>query len=354
MRAEIEIDGRAIGPGHAPYVVAEMSANHGGSLDHAVRLIRTAKECGADAVKLQTYTPATMTIDCDRPEFLVGEGSPWTGRRLYELYGEAHTPWEWHEDLFQAAHDAGITVFSTPFDASAVDLLEGLGAPAHKIASFELVDLPLIRRVALTGKPMVMSTGMATLPEIHDAVETVRAAGNDQLVLLKCTSAYPAPVDQMNLRTIPHLGRAFGVPSGLSDHTMGTAVPVAAVALGAVLIEKHFCLSRDEGGPDSSFSMEPADLRRLVADVRTAFEALGEVRYQRSERERGSLVFRRSLFVVREVMAGEALTPENVRVIRPGNGLPPAQLERVLGRVAACDLARGTPLTWDVVGGPAR
>lgn len=350
MRQHVEIDGRRIGPGEPPYVVAEMSANHGGRLEHALQVLRVARDCGADAVKLQTYTPDTLTIECDRPEFRVGAGSPWEGRTLHELYGEAHTPWEWHADLFAAARDLGITLFSTPFDGAAVDLLEELGAPAHKIASFEVVDLELIERVAATGKPVIMSTGMATLTEIEAAVETVRATGNEQLVLLKCTSAYPAPAEQMDLRTIPHLAQAFGVPTGLSDHTLGTAVPVAAVTLGAVLVEKHFCLSRDEGGPDSSFSMEPADLRRLLADTRTAQAALGRVRYAVSERERNSLVFRRSLFVVEDVAAGELLTRRNVRCIRPGHGLAPAELPRVLGRCATTDLTRGTPLDWDHVG----
>lgn len=353
MSHEIVIDGRPIGNGHPPYIVAEMSANHGGSLDHAVRLIRAAKECGADAVKLQTYTPDTLTIDCDRPEFTIGGDGPWAGRILHDLYGEAHTPWEWHDDLFQAAHDVGITVFSTPFDDAAVDLLERLGAPVHKVASFELVHLPLIRRVAATGKPVVMSTGMATLPEIHDAVTAAREAGCEDLVLLKCTSAYPAPADEMNLRTIPHLAQSFGVLSGLSDHTLGTGVAVAATALGAVLIEKHFCLSRHEGGPDSAFSMEPLDLRRLVHDTRLAHAAMGEVRYERTEREQTSLVFRRSLFVVRDIAAGETFTEENVRIIRPGYGLPPRDLDRVLGRTATRAIERGTPLDWELIGGPA-
>jgi pseudaminic acid synthase len=349
MAEGIEIAGRPIGPGHPVYIVAEMSANHGGSLEHAIRVIEEAAACGADAVKLQTYTPDTMTIDCDAPSFRIGEGSLWAGRTLYDLYGEAHTPWDWHRDLVSAAGRAGITIFSTPFDATAVEFLLGLDLPAMKIASFELTDLRLIRRIAATGKPILMSTGMGTLDEIREAVETVRAAGNDRLVLLKCTSAYPAPAEDMNLRTIPDLAGTFGVPVGLSDHSTGPEVAVLATALGACVIEKHFCLSRDEGGPDSTFSMEPDDLRQLVAAVRTAESALGRVSYGATKPEKKNIVFRRSIFVVEDVAAGAVLDETNVRVIRPGYGLQPKHFEAILGRKAAGPIARGTPLSWDLI-----
>ncbi len=350
MNRGVEIAGRGIGPGQPTYIVAEMSANHGGSLEHAVCVIREAANCGADAVKLQTYTPDTMTIDCDMPVFRIGEDSLWANRTLYDLYQEAHTPWEWQPRLKEVAEQVGITLFSTPFDPSAVEFLEEMDVPAYKIASFELLDLELIKRVAQTGKPIIMSTGMGTLAEIGDAVEAARSAGNDQLVLLKCTSAYPAPPDEMNLRTLPHLAQAFDVSVGLSDHTLGTAVATASVALGARLIEKHFCLSRGEGGPDSSFSMEPEDLKRLVGDVRTAEAALGRVSYGLGERERASHVFRRSLFVVEDVAAGEPLTRRNVRAIRPGYGLAPKHLNEVLRHRAAGVIKRGTPLSWDLLG----
>jgi N-acetylneuraminate synthase len=350
---EIEIAGRRIGAGHPVFVVAELSANHGGSLDHAIRVLRAAAECGADAVKIQTYTPDTLTIDCDAPPFVIGPQSPWTGRTLFDLYREAHTPWEWHPRLKEVAEEAGLVFFSTPFDATAVDFLEGLGVPAMKIASFEIGDLALVERVARTGKPIVLSTGMAGRPEITDALATARAAGNGQVVLLKCTSAYPAPPESMNLRAIPWLSETFRVPAGLSDHTLGTAAPVAAVALGACLVEKHFCLSRSEGGPDSAFSLEPSEFQRLVEDVRSARAALGRIACGPSESERGSTVFRRSLFIVRDVKAGEPLTPENVRAIRPGHGLPPRFLPLVLRRRAAADAPRGTPLTFELLGGPS-
>ncbi len=351
MSVGFEIAGRRIGPGQRAYIVAEMSANHGGSVEHAARLIRRAADCGADAVKLQTYTPDTLTIDCDRSFFRIGSDSLWADRTLYDLYREAYTPWEWHPKLKAVADEAGITLFSTPFDASAVDFLEELGMPAFKIASFELVDLPLLKRVAKTGKPIILSTGMGTLAEIEEAVDAIRGEGNDRLVLLKCTSAYPAPPEEMHLKTLPHLAEAFGLPVGLSDHTMGTAVAVASVALGACVVEKHFCLSRDEGGPDSSFSLEPADLRQLVHDVRVAEAGLGDVHYGRTEKERSNLVFRRSLFVVEDIKAGEPFTARNVRVIRPGYGLPPKYLDDVLGRRATVDVRRGTPLSWDLTGG---
>ncbi len=314
------------------------------------RLCTRPKTAGADAVKLQTYTPDTLTIDCDNDYFQV-KGTLWNGRTLYELYGEAYTPWEWQPKLKQVANDLGMDLFSTPFDASSVDFLETMDVPVHKVASFENVDLPLLRRIAQTGKPVIMSTGMATLGEIDEAVQTLRAAGTTQLALLKCTSAYPSPPDAINLRTIPHLAQAFATPVGLSDHTLGTAVPVAAVALGACIIEKHFCLSRQEPGPDTAFSLEPAEFRQMVEAVRTAEAALGHVHYGIEEREQVSRVFRRSLFVVEDVRAGETFTPQNVRSIRPGHGLHTRHLDQVLGQRAATGIARGTPLDWSLVGG---
>ncbi len=346
---EILIDGRPVGPGHPVYLVAEMSANHRGDLDQAIRLVHAAKAAGADAIKLQTYTPDTLTIDCQAEPFVIRGGTPWDGRTLHELYREAATPWEWHPRLQAEAKAAGLGFFSTPVDSSAVEFLEGLGMPAHKIASFELVDLPLLRRIARTGKPAILSTGMASLEEIGEAVDTFRAAGGRELVLLKCTSAYPAPPDELNLRTIPDLAARFQLPVGLSDHTLGLATPVAAVALGACLIEKHLTLSRSLPGPDSAFSLEPAEFASMARAVREAESALGGINYGLTEKEKGSRVFRRSLFVVRDVRQGDVFTPENVRVIRPGCGLHPRYLEQVLGATAACNIARGTPLDWNLV-----
>lgn len=343
----IDIGDRQVGPGQPVYIVAELSANHNQSLDVAIQLIETAKTCGADAVKLQTYTADTLTIACDRPEFCIGGGSLWDGRTLHALYQEAYTPWEWQPKLKQAAADLGMPLFSTPFDPTAVDFLEAMGVPAHKIASFELVDLPLIKRIAATGKPIIMSTGMATLSEIESAVAAIRGVGNEQLVLLKCTSAYPASPAEMHLRTIPHLAAAFDLPVGLSDHTMGVAVPVAAAALGACMIEKHLTLSRDVPGPDSAFSLEPHEFAEMVRAVRVAEQALGGVHYGVSESERSSRIFRRSLFIVQDVKKGEALTEQNVRSIRPGHGLSPKHLPNVLGRHARVSIVRGTPLKWE-------
>ncbi len=334
--------------GERTYIIAELSANHGGTVDHAFKVIRAMKDAGADAVKLQTYTPDTMTIDCDRPEFRVGNGTLWEGRMLYDLYQEAHTPWEWHADLFKLANELGMDCFSTPFDRTAVDFLEELDPPCYKVASFELVDLPLIEYIASKGRPIIMSTGMGSLAEISDAVEIIKSAGVP-LALLKCTSAYPSLPESMNLRTIPHLAEAFGVPTGLSDHTLGTAVPVAAVALGACIIEKHFTLSRRDLGPDSAFSLEPHEFKAMVDAVRIAEAAVGCVNYLITEKELASRVFRRSLFVTADIRQGEALTNENIRSIRPGNGLPPKFLPNVIGRHAAKDLAMGTPLSWDAI-----
>lgn len=344
----VTLAGRPIGPGHAPYVVAEMSANHCGSLDRAFAIMAAAKAAGADAVKIQTYTADTITLDHDGPEFRI-HGGLWDGRHLHELYREAHTPWEWHAPLFAKGRELGIAVFSSPFDETAVDLLESLDAPAYKIASFELVDLPLIERVAATGKPVIMSTGMANLGEIEEAVRTARAAGCRELVLLHCVSCYPTPASECNLRTIGHLASTFDLPTGLSDHTLGTAVAVAAVAQGACLVEKHFTLARSDGGPDAAFSLEPAELEQLVSDCRTAWDALGQITYRRAPSEEKGAVFRRSLYVVRDVRAGECLTRENVRSIRPGLGLAPRHYREILGRRARTDIGRGTPLSWTLI-----
>ncbi len=344
--ATITISDRVIGAGAPVYVIAEMSANHNGDFDEAVRIVEAAKAAGADAIKIQTYTPDTITIDSDRDCFQIGSGTIWEGRNLYNLYGEAFTPWEWQGELKTVAEGLGLQFFSSPFDHTAVDFLESIDVPAYKIASFEIVDIPLIRRVAQTGKPIIMSTGMASMPEIEDAVGAARAAGATDIALLKCTSAYPAPPEEMNLLTIPDLAGAFGVPTGLSDHTLGTMVPVAAVALGARIVEKHFTLSRSVPGPDSAFSLEPDEFRAMVDAIRTTERALGGVHYGVSEREAASRVFRRSLFVVENVQAGELFTERNVRSIRPGNGLEPKHYDDVIGRRATVDLTRGTPLEW--------
>jgi pseudaminic acid synthase len=348
----MEVAGRRIGWGEPTYVIAELSANHRQDLDEAVRLVRAAADAGADAVKLQTYTPDTITLESDRPEFRISSGTVWDGRTLHDLYGEAYTPWEWHELLQREAHQAGMELLSSPFDDTAVDFLEALGLPAYKIASFEIVDLGLIRRVAATGKPMIISTGMATLPEIAEAVDAARQAGARDIVLLKCTSAYPAPPEDANLRTIANLAETFGVPVGLSDHTLGIAVPVAAVAMGAVMIEKHFTMSRAVPGPDAGFSLEPDEFAEMVRQVRTAERALGQVSYAPTEREAGSRILRRSLFVVADIRSGEAFSASNVRSIRPGHGLHTRHLGEVLGRQATRDIERGTPLSWDLIGPP--
>jgi pseudaminic acid synthase len=346
MPVEIKINGRRIGAGQPAYIVAEMSGNHNQNFEQAVRILHSAKDAGADAVKLQTYTPDTLTIDSDREYFRVGGGTIWDGRNLYDLYGEAYTPWEWQPRLKKVADELGLDLFSTPFDYTAVDFLEKMDVPAYKVASFEIVDLPLVGRIAQTGKPIIVSTGMATLAEIEDAVQAIHHAGGKQLALLKCTSAYPALPDEMNLRTIPHLADAFDVPAGLSDHTLGIAVPVAAIALGACIVEKHFTVSRSIPGPDSAFSLEPHEFKAMVVAIRTVEKALGGVHYGVSEKEAKSRVFRRSLFVVKDIAAGETFSDENVRSIRPGHGLSPKYLSDVLGRQAALDIKRGTPLRW--------
>ncbi len=351
MEHNITINGRQIGEGKPVYVVAEMSANHSQDFDQAVRILKAAKEAGADAVKLQTYTPDTMTISCDNEYFQIGKGTLWEGRNFYDLYNEAYTPWEWQPKLKAIADDFGMDLFSTAFDSSAVDFLEEMGVPVHKVASFEIVDIPLIEKMARTEKPILISTGMATLGEIEEAIMAARKAGATQIALLKCTSAYPALPDEMNLCTIPHLAEAFGLPVGLSDHTLDIAVPVAAVALGACIVEKHFTISRDIPGPDSAFSLEPDEFKAMVDAIRVAEKALGKVHYGVSEQEAQSSTFRRSLFVVRDMEAGEMFTPENVRSIRPGNGLHTRHLNEIIGKYTTHNIERGTPLTWDLVGG---
>lgn len=344
------IAGRRIGSGSPPLVVAEMSGNHNGSLERALAIVEAAARAGAHALKLQTYTADTMTLDLDRGEFRIDDpDSLWQGRSLYKLYDEAHTPWEWHKLIFERCRELGMIAFSSPFDASAVDFLESLGAPCYKIASFENTDIPLIRKVAATGKPMIISTGMATEEELRDAVGAARAAGCRDLVLLKCTSTYPATTENTNILTIPDLRERFGCLAGLSDHTMGIGVAVASVALGAAVIEKHFTLARADGGVDSAFSLEPGELKALVAETGHAWQALGSVRYGPTGKERDSLVFRRSLYVVRDLRVGDVYTRENLRAIRPGLGLAPKHLDAVLGRKASRDVSRGTPLAWDLV-----
>jgi N-acetylneuraminate synthase len=346
----IRIGQQQIGLDHPPFVIAEMSGNHKGSLERALAIVDAVADAGAQALKLQTYTADTMTLDLAEREFLIDDPqSLWAGRTLYDLYREAHTPWDWHAPIFERARQRGLVAFSTPFDATAVDFLESLDVPCFKIASFENVDLPLIRRVAATGKPLIVSTGLATLEEIADAVAAARDAGCRDLVLLKCTSAYPASPADSHLRTIPHLRAAFDCEVGLSDHTLGNGAALAAIALGATVIEKHVTLRRADGGVDSAFSLEPQELKQLVEDGERARLALGSVHYGPSANEVGSLRFRRSLYVVRDVRRGEELTRENVRAIRPGLGLPPKHLERVLGRRASRDIAAGTALAWELI-----
>jgi pseudaminic acid synthase len=345
----IQIADRFVGRGYPCYMVAEMSANHGHKLEHALRILEAAKQAGADAVKVQTYTPDTITLDCRTDVFKVHAGSLWSGQYLYDLYKEAYTPWEWHETLQRAARKLGLEFFSTPFDESAVDFLEELGVPAYKIASFELIDHGLIKRVAKTSKPLLLSTGMATKEEIREAVTAYYDAGGSELILLKCTSAYPAPPQDANLRTIEDLSSSFNVPVGLSDHTQELVVPVTAVAMGAVLIEKHFTLARAEGGPDATFSLEPQEFRQMVNAVRMAEAAAGAVAYAPTEKEALNKAFRRSLFVVADIAAGALLTTDNVRSIRPSAGLEPKYLPQILGRKAARDIQRGTPLDWSLI-----
>ncbi len=343
------IGGRRVGAGAAPFIIAELSGNHNGDIDRARRLIDASAEAGADAVKLQTYTPGTITLDHDGPGFRLESGL-WAGRTLHDLYAEAHTPYAWHGPLFAHARAQGIVIFSSVFDETAVDLLQGLDAPAYKIASFEAVDLPLIARTAATGRPLIISTGMASAVEINAALATARAHGTGEVALLHCVSAYPARFEDARLATIPRLAADFGCVAGLSDHTPGTVAAVAAVALGAAVIEKHVTLDRADGGPDASFSLEPAELARLVADCRAAHCALGEASYARGVEEEANRTYRRSLYVVADVARGARLGPDHVRSIRPGFGLPPAHLDAVLGRQATRDLKRGEPLAWEMLG----
>jgi pseudaminic acid synthase len=344
----LTIAGRRIGPGQPPYLIAEMSANHGGSLGQALAVVEAAAKAGADAIKLQTYTADTITIDCDRPDFLI-KGGLWDGRTLYDLYREAYTPWEWHRELFAKGHELGITMFSSPFDETAVDFLEELNAPAYKIASFELVHLPLLRKVAGTGKPVILSTGMASHAEIRESIDTLRDAGCRELIVLHCTSGYPTPPDEANVRMIPHLSELFDVPVGLSDHTLDNTVAVTAVALGAAAIEKHFTLNRAGGGPDAAFSLEPPEFAGLVAAARTAWAALGKADDVRAPSEQGNRMFRRSIYAVKDIKKGDRLTNESIRVIRPGFGLAPRHYDEVIGRNASVDIARGTPISWALI-----
>jgi pseudaminic acid synthase len=342
------IEGNEIGESSAPYVIAELSGNHNGSIERAKLLIQKAKVCGAHAIKIQTYTPDTMTLDCSSDDFIV-KGGLWNGYKLYDLYSEAYTPYEWHEELFAYARDLGVTLFSTPFDESAVDLLHKLGAPAYKIASFEFTDLPLIRYVAKKGKPLLMSTGMATQDEIAEALEVARSSGCNDLLLFHCVSSYPAPIEQANIRQILNLKKIFGISVGLSDHTIGNAAAIASIALGATAIEKHFTLSRNDKGPDSDFSMEPHELQSLVRDTRDAWLSLGCEGFQRPSSEGGSKVFRRSIYFVSDLKAGDRIGLSDIRRIRPGFGLPPKYFEGLVGKTLAQDVNRGQPVSWDLL-----
>lgn len=348
MPNEISIAGRMIGPQVPPYVIAEMSGNHNGSLESALQIMDEAKKAGADAVKIQTYRADTITLKCDRPDFQIEDGL-WAGRSLYELYDWAHTPWEWHATLFEHARRIGITLFSSPFDMTAVDLLERLGAPAYKIASFEVIDVALIRYVASTRKPLIISTGMADAQEIEEAINAALAGGCNELAILRCVSGYPAPPADYNLRTLVDMLNRFGLVTGLSDHTLDNTTAIASVALGASIIEKHFTLDRTRGGPDDSFSLEPADLRGLCQNVRTAWEAMGTVNYGCKSSELGNVKFRRSLYFVKPLKAGELVSPDSVRSVRPGFGLPPKHLDAVIGAVLKADVDFGVPVTWELL-----
>ncbi len=345
----MKINTSHIGSPHPVYIIAEMSGNHNQSYDQAVKIIEEAKKAGVNAIKIQTYTQDTLTIKSDKPYFKVGAGTLWEGKTLYDLYGEAFTPWEWQPKLMEVARKLGLDFFSSPFDFTAVDFLEKMNVPAYKIASFELIDLPLIARVAKTGKPLIMSTGLANFAEINDAIVTAKTAGAKDIALLKCTSGYPALAEEMNLNTIPDLKNKTGCLVGLSDHTLGSAVPISAVALGACIIEKHFTLSRKDPGPDSAFSLEPSEFTEMVNAIRTVEKSLGTIQYGPTEAEKKSLTFRRSLFVVEDIKAGELLTEKNIRSIRPANGLPPKFYSEVLGKKAKANIEKGTPLTWDSI-----
>lgn len=347
-KPQISIAGRRIGSDAAPYVIAEMSANHNGQLDTAFKIIEAAKAAGADALKLQTYRPDTITLNCDTEEFQI-HGGLWDGRTLYDLYQEAHMPWHWHKPLFGHARKHGITIFSSPFDNTAVDLLEDLNAPAYKIASFEAVDLSLIKYVAGTGKPMIISTGMADADEIQEAIDAAREGGCKELAILHCVSGYPAPAADYNLRTIPDMIQRFGLVTGLSDHTLDNTTAIAGVALGAAIIEKHFTLDRNGGGPDDSFSLEPAELAALCKGARTAWEALGQVDYGRKSSEQGNVQFRRSLYFVKDLKVGDVITADSIRSVRPGYGLAPKYLQEVIGRRVAMDVKANHPITHDLL-----
>ena len=350
MSADFRIADRLIGRGYVPFIIAEMSGNHNQSLDRALKIVDAVAKTGAHALKIQTYTPDTMTLDLDEREFHISDPkSLWAGTSLYQLYGEAYTPWDWHKPIFDRARERGIIPFSTPFDDTAVDFLESLDVPCYKIASFENTDLPLIRRVAATGKPLIISTGMATVAEIDETVRAAREAGCKDLVLLKCTSTYPATAENTNIRTIAHMRELFNCEVGLSDHTMGVGVSVAGIAMGATVIEKHFTLKRSDGGVDSNFSMEPEELSQLVVETGRAWQALGAISYGATEAEKKSLVFRRSIYIVQDMKAGDILTVDNLKAIRPGYGLPTKYLSRVLGKQVRVDVQRGTPLSWEIL-----
>jgi len=348
MKPNIQIAGRTIGPGSPPYVIAELSANHNGNLETALRIIEEAKKAGADAVKLQTYKPDTITLNCQDKDFRI-EGGLWDGRVLYDLYNEAHMPWEWHANLFEHAKEVGITIFSTPFDSTAVDLLEDLNTPAYKIASFEAIDLPLIKYVASTGKPMIISTGMADAEEIQEAIDAAREGGCEELAILHCVSGYPAPASDYNLATIPDMIKRFGLATGLSDHTLDNATAIASVALGATIIEKHFTLDRSGGGSDDSFSLEPKELSDLCRDARTAWGALGSVKYSLKDSEKDNVPFRRSLYFVKDLVAGELITKDAVRSVRPGYGVAPKYFDEVVGSIVVADVKKNTAVQWDFV-----
>ncbi|MGF9976254.1 pseudaminic acid synthase [Viridibacillus arvi] len=348
MKDFIEIKDRKIGKYYKPFIIAEMSGNHNQSLDRALKIVDLAAESGADAIKIQTYTPETMTLDIETGEFFIAdESNPWKGRSLFELYKEAYTPWEWHKPIFDRAKELGMIAFSTPFDDTAVDFLEELDVPLYKIASFENTDLPLIKKVASTGKPIVVSTGMATVAELDDLVRTAKEAGCKDLILLKCTSTYPATPENTNISTIPHMRELFDVQIGLSDHTMGTGVAVASVAVGATIIEKHFTLSRADGGVDSAFSMEPDEMKSLVVETERAWQAIGNITYGPTEKEKASLKFRRSIYVSKDIKAGEKFTTDNIKIVRPGYGLEPKHFNNVLNKVSKKNYSMGTPLTID-------
>lgn len=346
----IRIGQRVVGEKHSPFIIAEMSGNHNQSLEKALDIVEAAAKTGAHALKIQTYTADTLTIDVDQGEFWIDDpNSLWKGNSLYKLYQQAYTPWEWHKPIFERCKELGLLAFSTPFDETAVDFLETLDVPCYKIASFENIHLPLIRKTAATGKPLIISTGMASIAELDDMVRTAREAGCKDLILLKCTSTYPATPDHSNVRTIPHLKELFDVQVGLSDHTMGVGAAIASVALGATVIEKHFTLSRVDGGVDAAFSLEPTELKSLVVETERAWKSLGTVSYGASEKEKKSMVFRRSIYITRDLRAGEVFSPENVRIIRPGYGLAPKYYDQVIGRTVKTDVKRGTPFSWELL-----